>query len=98
MKDREFLIWLADRLVIVYKESEHLDFVHKLSSIILAMDPEKETPNTRSYAELEYLEETKSTKPPIRKRYSMPGWKAWGPVLALMLAVLFIALVAGGIF
>lgn len=33
MKDREFLIWLKDRLVHVYGESPNVDFVHKLDKI-----------------------------------------------------------------
>ena len=33
MKDKEFLDWLADRLVYVYKESPNVDFVQKLKAI-----------------------------------------------------------------
>jgi hypothetical protein len=45
MSDKEFLNWLADRLVNVYGESEYVDFVHKLRNIALAMPPEQCTPN-----------------------------------------------------
>ena len=33
MKDREFLLWLAERLVYVYRESPNVDFVLKLKAI-----------------------------------------------------------------
>ena len=33
MTDKEFLSWVADRLVHVYGESENVDFVHKLRKI-----------------------------------------------------------------
>ena len=33
MTDKEFLSWVADRLVHVYGESESVDFVHKLRKI-----------------------------------------------------------------
>lgn len=36
MKDRKFLLWLADRLVYVYGENEDTDFVLKLRDIALA--------------------------------------------------------------
>jgi hypothetical protein len=33
VEDRKFLLWLRDRLVHVYKESENTDFIHKLTGI-----------------------------------------------------------------
>ena len=45
MKDKDFLHWLADRVVYVYKESENVDFVQKLRNIADGVDPDKETPN-----------------------------------------------------
>lgn len=33
MSDGEFLRWLVDRLVLVYGESENVDFVHRLRKI-----------------------------------------------------------------
>lgn len=33
MTDKEFLLWLVARLVNVYGESEHVDFVQKLKKI-----------------------------------------------------------------
>lgn len=46
MKDKDFLMWIHDRLVHVYKENENVDFSHKLRNIIDNMDAEKETINT----------------------------------------------------
>lgn len=34
MGDREFLVWLQDRLINVYHESPHLDFVQRLGNIV----------------------------------------------------------------
>jgi hypothetical protein len=45
MKDREFLIWLLNRLVHQYGESPNVDFVGKLASIIHEMPAEQLTPN-----------------------------------------------------
>jgi hypothetical protein len=45
MKDKEFLIWLHERLVNVHKKKELLDYMHKLRCIILDYPEEKETPN-----------------------------------------------------
>lgn len=50
MKDREFLLWVRDRLVYVYNESPNVDFVGKLTSIAYAIDPEQVTPNLGSNA------------------------------------------------
>lgn len=46
MKDRDFLIWIHDRLTFVHKEDELKDYMWKLRSIIESMDKEVETPNT----------------------------------------------------
>lgn len=34
MTDREFLIWLHQRLVLVHKESKYVDYMHFLRDII----------------------------------------------------------------
>jgi len=41
MNDKEFLNWVAGRLVNVYKESENVDFVIKLRKIAEALRPAK---------------------------------------------------------
>ena len=41
MKDKEFLNWLADRLIHVYGESEFTDFVIKLKAIARNADPDQ---------------------------------------------------------
>ena len=46
MRDRDFLRWLADRLVLVYHEPEGVGFVHKLVSIAEALPVEQETPSS----------------------------------------------------
>lgn len=43
MKDKEFLEWLANRLVHVYGESAYVDFVHKLRAIAANTDDKKDT-------------------------------------------------------
>ncbi len=43
MLDKEFLNWLADRLVNVYKESPYVDFVQKLKAVAAATDPTQVT-------------------------------------------------------
>lgn len=45
MNDREFLIWLRERLINVYHESPNVDFVHKLTAIINATPVDKLTGN-----------------------------------------------------
>lgn len=45
MRDREFLIWIHERLEHVHKEKPLYDYMHKLRAIIKDMDKEKDTPN-----------------------------------------------------
>jgi hypothetical protein len=45
MKDREFLIWIHERLEHVHNESTFVDYMHKLRSIITATPEDQETPN-----------------------------------------------------
>ena len=45
MKDREFLIWLHDRLHIIHGESETLAHMHKLRAIIKATNAITVTPS-----------------------------------------------------
>ncbi len=45
MKDRDFLIWLHERLSKVHGERDMADYMHKLRAIIKATDAEKITPN-----------------------------------------------------
>jgi len=46
MKDREFLIWIHERLQHVHKESALVDYMHKLRAIIRDYPKDKETINT----------------------------------------------------
>jgi len=45
MNDREFLMWLHERLTGVHKESPIVDYMHKLRAIIKATPEDKLTPN-----------------------------------------------------
>ena len=55
MKDRDFLIWLHDRLNMVHGESETLAHMHKLRAIIRAIDCDTETPATATWSSLDEL-------------------------------------------
>jgi hypothetical protein len=54
MNDKDFLWWLADRLVYVYHENKDIDFIHKLVSIAEATPVNRLTPNTKSYYDRRY--------------------------------------------
>ena len=41
MKDSDFLYWLRDRLINVYGEDPHLDFVMKLNEIAKKMEKDE---------------------------------------------------------
>ena len=45
MRDKEFLIWLHERLEHKHGENPCLDYMHKLRTIINGYDVEKVTPN-----------------------------------------------------
>ena len=45
MNDREFLIWLHERLTDKHNESPLVDYMHKLRAIIKATPKDKLTPN-----------------------------------------------------
>ena len=45
MKDRDFLIWIHERLTKVHGEDELVDYMHKLRAIINATNPNLTTPN-----------------------------------------------------
>jgi hypothetical protein len=55
MKDREFLMWLHERLEHVHGESPVLDYMHKLRAIIKATPGDRTTPNTATTNSLEQL-------------------------------------------
>lgn len=45
MKDRDFLIWLHERLSHVHEEIETMDYMHKLRAIIISTEPNKISKN-----------------------------------------------------
>jgi len=49
MKDKEFLLWLVDRLIYVYHEDSNADFIWKLRCIAKSVG-NKETLNTTQNA------------------------------------------------
>ena len=55
MRDRDFLIWLHERLTEVHGESPLFDYMHKLRAIIASCPKSKETPNIGKSNNLEQL-------------------------------------------
>lgn len=51
MKDRDFLMWLYQRMINIYKEDPLIDYMWKLRSIINSTDKNQYTPNTVSVEE-----------------------------------------------
>lgn len=45
MKDKDFLIWIHNRIKNVYGESPNVDFLYKLRAVIREVPKEKETPS-----------------------------------------------------
>jgi hypothetical protein len=45
MRDKDFLIWLHDRLEFTHHESYNVDFMYKLRAIINSTPEDKITPN-----------------------------------------------------
>jgi len=43
MKDKEFMIWIHERLVGIYGENPLYDYMHKLRAIIKDIPPEQDT-------------------------------------------------------
>ncbi len=50
MKDRDFLMWIHERLVNVHGENERYDYMHKLRSVIYAIPKDQDTPAMSSFA------------------------------------------------
>lgn len=57
MRDRDFLIWLHERLHHQHGEYELLDYMHKLRTIIAGTPKDKVTPNTGIYSGMKELQE-----------------------------------------
>lgn len=58
MKDRDFLMWLHERLEHVHGECPLVDYMHKLRAIIRATPAEQLTPNCEAGNNLETLRDT----------------------------------------
>ena len=57
MKDRDFLMWIHERLEHVHKEDPCIDYMRKLRSIIELYDPHKVSPNITMSNNLDQLKE-----------------------------------------
>ena len=57
MKDKEFLKWLHQRLVLVHDENPMVDYLHKLRSIIEATPKDQHTPNVTMGNSIEEINE-----------------------------------------
>ncbi len=55
MKDRDFLVWIHERLEHVHKDDPHTDFMHKLRAVIKSVPENKETLNIGTFNSLEEL-------------------------------------------
>ena len=58
MKDREFLMWMHERLHLIHGESETISHLHKLRVIIRATPEDQQTPNVDSKNSLQEMEAT----------------------------------------
>lgn len=52
MKDRQFLIWIHERLEHIHNENPCYDYMHKLRALIKTTPKRKETPNLATYNNL----------------------------------------------
>ena len=53
ISDKEFLLWIYERLHFVHKEDEATDYMSRLREIVDYMDPENVTPNLRDKSEMD---------------------------------------------
>lgn len=56
MKDKEFLKWIHERLVLVHEESPTMDYMHKLRAIIKNTPVDQYSPNMGTGNSLQELE------------------------------------------
>ena len=66
MKDRDFLIWIHERLEHVHGENPHYGFMHRLRCIIRATPDNQHTPNMNSKNSLEEMLESITTLDSIK--------------------------------
>lgn len=57
MTDREFLMWLHERITEVYGESSIIDFMHKFRDIITSIPENQKTRNSVALNSLDDLKE-----------------------------------------
>lgn len=71
MKDREFLIWIHERLEHVNGESRLVDYMHNLRSIIRATPKDRETLNCVSGNSMQDLKEILAMDDALAARYNL---------------------------
>ena len=57
MQDRDFLIWIHERLEHVHNENPLMDYIHKLRAIISITNPNQCTPNTGKFNGIDALQD-----------------------------------------
>ncbi len=55
MKDRDFLIWIHERLTHVHGENELMGYMHRFRAIIRTVDKNQETDQSRGQNSLDKL-------------------------------------------
>lgn len=63
MKDKEFLIWLHERMEHVHNESPLMDYMHKLRAIIKATPEGRVTANCEMINSIDYFKENYLCQP-----------------------------------
>ena len=58
MTDREFLMWLHERLEYIHKTDPLMDYMHKLRAIIRVIPKDQRTPNCCASNSLEELKKS----------------------------------------
>lgn len=74
LDDREFLMWLADRLVLIYKEDENTDFVHQLVAIAVATPPKHHTQWSVPYSKMREAKEDKKRGGFLSRLFNRNVW------------------------
>lgn len=76
MTDREFLMWIHERLERVHGENPLMDYMHKLRAIIYAMPASQETPNVMSCSSLKELRQRLERRAPVQgERHHGANWQ-----------------------
>lgn len=80
MKDKEFLIWIHERLEYVYGESPVVDYMHKLRAIIKATPADRITPNINTGNSLKDIKNDRQTRKTLLMLQKTTGRRMGSPV------------------